>query len=97
MKFNKKCFNWSAWITLLITYVLPYQSSDGFATDFGYPFSFLTVHKTSINTSLFKTEHINLLPLTLNILIVYLVISFANEQLVKAKSNKDSHKTKDFK
>jgi len=41
MKFNKKFFNWSAWLTLFITYVVPYQSTDGFATYFGYPFSFL--------------------------------------------------------
>lgn len=94
MKFNKKFFNWSAWITLLITYVLPYQSTDGFATYFGYPFSFLTVYKTSINTSLFMTEHINLLSLALNILIVYFVISFANAQLVKVKSNRDMSKIK---
>jgi len=43
------------------------------------------------------TEHINLLPLALNILIVYFVINFANAQLVKVKSNKHMNKPKDLK
>jgi hypothetical protein len=97
MKFNKKFFNWSAWITLIIAYVLPYQSTDGFATNFGYPFAFLTVHKTSITTSLLMTETLNILLLALNILIVYFVISFANVQFIKVKSGRDRNKPKNYK
>jgi hypothetical protein len=94
MKFSKKLFNWSAWITLVITYILPYQSqsADGFATHFGYPFSFLTVYKTSINTSLFKTELIDILALAINIFIVYIVINFVNVLWGKVKSRKDINK-----
>lgn len=92
MNLNKKFLNWSAWLTLMITYVLPYhsQSTDGLSTYFGYPFSFLTVHSRSINTSLLMTETINLLSLTLDILILYSVINFANAQLVKARSKKNT-------
>lgn len=57
MNFNIKNFNRAAWITLLITYVLPYQWTDGFATKFGYPLPFLTVYKTSISNSLLKQTH----------------------------------------
>jgi len=88
MKFNKKFFNWSAWITLIISYVLPYQSTDGFAANFGYPFSFLTVYNTPINTSLLRSESLNLPAFAINILIIYFIISFVNAQLVKAKSKK---------
>jgi hypothetical protein len=89
MKFNKKFFNWSAWITLIISYVLPYQSTDGFAASFGYPFSFLTVYNTPINTSLLRSESLNLPAFAINILIIYFIISFVNAQLAKAKSKKD--------
>ncbi len=98
MVINKKFFNWSAWITLLITYVLPYQSTDRLSTDFGYPLPFLTVYKTSINSSapsLLMLNNINPLTLTINILIVYFVINSANALLVKMKSNRDMIKTKD--
>jgi hypothetical protein len=44
MKFSWKFFNWSAWIILVFTYTLPYQSADGFTTKYGYPFPFLTIY-----------------------------------------------------
>ena len=90
MKFNKKFLNCSAWITIGTAYILPYQSTDGFATHFGYPFAFLTIYKTSINISLLMTNLIYLLPLVLNILIIYFVISFANVQLVKVRSKRSN-------
>jgi len=83
VKFNKKLFNWSAWITVIIAYVFPYQSKDGIATNFGYPFSFLIVYKVPINRSL------NLPAFAFNILIIYSLITFATVLLVKHKSNGD--------
>jgi hypothetical protein len=97
MNFNKKFFNWSAWITLLITYVLPYQSTDGFVTKFGYPFPFLTVYKTSTGRSLLMSQNLNVFILAINILIVYFVISFVNAQLAKAKLNRAMNDTKTLK
>jgi hypothetical protein len=97
MNFNKKFFNWSAWITLLITYVLPYQSTDGFVTKLGYPFPFLTVYKTSAGRSLLMSQNLNVFILAINILIVYFVINFANAQLSKVKLNRDMNKTKNLK
>ena len=97
MKFNKKYLNWSAWITVLLAYVLPYRSTDGFATTFGYPFPFLTTHKTSINISLLMDESINPLYLALNILIIYLLINFTYGYLVKMKINKGMNNSKHYK
>ena len=99
MKFNKKLFNWSAWITIVITYVLPYQSqsSNGNSTYFGYPLSFLTIHNRPINTSLFMTESLDLLAFAIDVLVVYFVLNFANRYLSKVKSNKDMKKVKDSK
>lgn len=83
MKINTKFLNWSAWITLIIAYVFPYQSADGIATYFGYPFSIFTFYKTSLNRSL------NLPAFILNVLIIYFAINIANMLLIKHKSNKD--------
>ena len=94
---NKKVFNCAAWITLLITYIFPYNSTNASSTCFGYPFSFLTVYKTSINTSLFKTENIDLFPLAIDILLVFFVINFIMILLRKLKSTKYVNKVKDAK
>jgi hypothetical protein len=87
MKINKKVLNWSIWLTLLMTYVLPYQSQskDGFSTNFGYPFPFFTVYKTPIQTSLLMSRTISLMPLILNITIIYFAIKFADKLLIKKK------------
>ena len=91
MNINKKFLNWSAWITLLMTYILPFQSTDGLATKFGYPFSFLTVYKTSVGTSLLTSQNINVLVLALNIMIIYFVIYFASAQFIKLNSYKKTN------
>ena len=98
-KFNKKIFNWSAWITLIIAYVLPYQSqsADGHSSYFGYPLSFLTINDSPIHKTLFGTESLDPLTLIIDILIVYLVLLFFNVYLSKVKLNKYKNKTKDFK
>lgn len=92
MKFNKRFFNWSVWVTLLLTYILPYQSTDGFATKYGYPFSFFTVYNTKmIKISLLSSNSINALLLAIDILIVYFVIYAANELLNKRRSDRNKN------
>ncbi len=88
LKFNTKILNWAAWFTLLLTYVLPYQSTDGFATTFGYPFPFITMYNTSESTSLLKSSYLNVFPLAIDILIIYFVFNFAYRLLVKEKDLK---------
>lgn len=94
MKFNKKIFNAAAWITLIITYVLPYQSTNGIGTIFGYPFPFLTVYKT-INTSLLNSFYVNILTLAIDIFIVYFVIRFVSILFSKKRVSKNDRRTKD--
>jgi len=98
-KFNKKIFNWSAWITILIAYVLPYQSqsADGHSSYFGFPLSFLTIYNSPIYKSLFLTENLDIAALIIDILIVYFAIIFANAYLSKVKLKKEKNKTNDFK
>ena len=39
MKFYRKLFNWSAWLALVLTYVVPYQIDD-LAMKCGFPIRF---------------------------------------------------------
>lgn len=95
MKFNKKTFNAAAWITLIITYILPYQSTNGIGTKFGYPFPFLTVY-TTINISLLKSFYVNILTFTIDIFIVYFVISFTSILFSKKDLAKNNRRTEYF-
>ena len=43
MKFNRKLFNWSAWIVLVLTYIIPYQV-DVLAMKCGFPIRFWKIY-----------------------------------------------------
>lgn len=88
MKFNRKYFNVSAWITVIITLVLPYQSqsSDGFSTHFGYPLAFLTVYDNSVRKTLMTSTHTNILVFLIDIFIVYFIILFGMSLYNKFKN-----------
>lgn len=76
MKFYRKLFNWSAWLALVLTYVVPYQIDD-LAMKCGFPIRFWKIYiSTAPNSSLLNSSSLNLLGLVINILIIYLVISF---------------------
>jgi hypothetical protein len=97
MKFNKSFFNWSLWITLLSTYVLPYQSTDGFVAKYGYPFPFFTIHNTNrIGLTLLMSNTIDVVLLAIDIFIVYLVIYFIYAILIKRKSVHDKNDINNF-
>jgi hypothetical protein len=83
MKFDRRLFNWSAWVTLALTYVLPYQSTDGFATQYGYPFPFLTSYSNdTLRASLLASNGINVISLALDILIIYFTLFFVNKLFI---------------
>ena len=78
MKFNRKYFNVSAWITVIITFVLPYQSqsSDGF----------LTVYDNSVGKTLMTSTHTNILVFLIDIFIIYFIILFGMSLYNKFKN-----------
>jgi len=88
MKFNKSIFNLSAWVTLIISYILPYKITDGFSAKFGFPCPFLTIyiHSFSSSMSMLRTAHLNVFALILDIIIVYLIIFHGKSMLDKLKS-----------
>ena len=92
MKFNRRLFNWSVWISLVLTYVLPYQI-DGSAIKCGFPIRFWKIRINTIpNSSLLNSSSLDLLLLTINILIIYLIISFVYKLYIKIKSKNDKKK-----
>ena len=91
MKFDRKLFNWSAWIVLGLTYIVPYQI-DGLAMKCGFPLRFWKIYiNTTPNSSLLNSSSLNLIELLINILIAYLIISFIYKLYIKQK-NKDDKK-----
>ncbi|MBE3592140.1 MAG: hypothetical protein PWP18_684 [Thermoanaerobacter sp.] len=91
VKFNKGFFNWAAWLTLLLAYVLPYQSTDGFAIHYGYPFAFLTTYNDNLlkaKITLLTSTSFNMGIFAIDVVIIYFAIYFANELLIKWKSKK---------
>lgn len=74
-KLNLRRLNWSAWITLFLTYILPYRYTDGFETSFGYPIPFVSIYDIPIDRTPFMSMSVNALAIIFDVLIVYLVIS----------------------
>lgn len=71
-RINFKILNQAAWISLLLTFITPYElNSSGFKT-WGYPVKYFTTYKfpQDSSTLLFSTST-NLLGLISNILVIY--------------------------
>lgn len=85
MNLRLKILNWSVWIVIISTYILPYQTTDGFATRFGYPLTYLTVYKTDIHISLLMSNLLNPLTFVIDVLIVYLITNFLYNKFKKSK------------
>ncbi|HAT4246061.1 TPA: hypothetical protein I9059_001223 [Clostridium perfringens] len=89
-RINFKILNQAAWISLLLTFITPYElNSSGFKT-WGYPVKYFTTYEfpQDSNTLLFSTST-NLLGLILNILVIYILINtfiLLKERLKKYKS-----------
>lgn len=85
MNFNRKILNWSVIISLLIAYVTPGRSSDGFAFSYGYPFGFFTMYNTKISEgdTILDSNLFNVGGLILNVLIIYCIFYMLNKFVYK--------------
>lgn len=88
MRFNKKNLNYSAWIVILLTYILPSHNFGEFATDFGYPISYLTIYDTTLSKTLLSSFNVNISTLAMDILIIYLIILYGQKVILKTRINK---------
>ncbi len=89
-RINFKILNQAAWLSLVLTFIIPYElSPSGFKT-WGYPVKYFTIYEfPQDSTTLLFSTSTNLLGLISNILIIYIVINIfilLKERLKKYKS-----------
>ena len=91
--YNKRFFNWSILLSLLLAYVFPYKI-DGSFIKCGFPFRFWKIRMSMSvipNSSLFMSTSLDLFLLAINIVIIYLIISFTYKLYVKKKNKNDDY------
>lgn len=89
-KINFKILNQAAWLSLLLTFITPYElSSFGFKT-WGYPVKYFTTYEfPQDSTTLLSSTSTSILGLISNILIIYIVINIfilLKKRFIKDKS-----------
>ncbi|MGL5714011.1 MAG: hypothetical protein ACRCX2_13400 [Paraclostridium sp.] len=85
---NKKILNWSIIVSFLTVYILPGQSSDGFAFEYGYPFNFFTIYNTGINEgdTILNSTSFNIGGFAVNVFIIYCIFYILNKFINKKTS-----------
>lgn len=78
-KIDLKLLNLAAWITLLLAYVLPFKYVDGFETQIGIPFSFISIHDVALGSSPLNSMGVSIGHLGLNIIVIYFVLHWVNK------------------
>lgn len=86
-RINLRVLNLAAWLTVLLTFITPFELNSGGFKTWGLPFKYFTTYEfpQESNTLLFSTS-ISISGLFLNIVIIYLVIItllFLKEKFIK--------------
>ncbi|EHK2441518.1 hypothetical protein P3F01_01285 [Clostridium perfringens] len=89
-KINFKILNQAAWLSLVLTFITPYElSSSGFKT-WGYPIKYFTTYEfPQDSTTLLSSTSTSILGLISNILIIYIIINtfiLLKERFIKNKN-----------
>ena len=72
--FNWKILNAALWIEVLLTYLLPFQVTDDFQYQAGFPMSFITVYDTKIGVNPFMSMHLNPMGLLFDVIVIHLIL-----------------------
>ncbi len=89
-RINFKILNQVAWLSLVLTFITPYElDSSGFKT-WGYPVKYFTTYEfPQDSTTLLSSTSTSILGLISNILIIYIVINIfilLKKRFIKDKS-----------
>ena len=89
-RINFKILNQAAWLSLVLTFITPYElDSSGFKT-WGYPVKYFTAYEfPQDSTTLLSSTSTSILGLISNILIIYIVINIfilLKKRFIKDKS-----------
>ncbi|MGU8478848.1 hypothetical protein ACV3QH_16560 [Clostridium perfringens] len=89
-KINFKIFNQAAWISLLLTFITPYELDSSGFKNWGYPIKYFTTYEfPQDSTILLYSTSTSILGLISNILIIYIVINIfilLKKRFIKDKS-----------
>ncbi|MGL4454129.1 MAG: hypothetical protein ACRCTZ_23505 [Sarcina sp.] len=85
---NPKKFILASFLTFLITYIFPANSTNSYVSNYGFPVEFLSIPSNISWESLMQSMNLNLLGLTLNIAICYFLITLITNRLDKLKAKK---------
>lgn len=90
-KLDLKILNLAMWITLILAYMFPFKYVDGFETQMGFPFSFISIYDVALGSSPFNSMGVSIGHLMLNITLIYLVLYYVSK-LKRHRSDKQGIK-----
>ncbi|HAT4340693.1 hypothetical protein P5F04_07215 [Clostridium perfringens] len=89
-KINFKILNQAAWISLLLTFITPYELDSSGFKNWGYPIKYFTTYEfPQDSTTLLSSTSTSILGLISNILIIYIIINtfiLLKERFIKNKN-----------
>lgn len=89
-KINFKILNQAAWISLLLTFITPYELDSSGFKNLGYPIKYFTTYEfPQDSTTLLSSTSTSILGLISNILIIYIIINtfiLLKERFIKNKN-----------
>lgn len=86
---NWKIVNAALWIEIILSYILPFQTSDNFAYKVGIPFPFLTVYDSPIDVNPLSSMYLNPAILGLNAVVLYFLLTYAIKLYRKVKDKRN--------
>lgn len=87
-RMNWKIINAAFWIEMILSYLLPFQITDGTQYQVGFPVPFIFVDAGEFHTSPFMSMHVNPLGLLLNGGIMYMILICCNKIYQKIRRNR---------
>ncbi len=89
-KINFKILNQATWISLVLTFITPYELSSSGFKNWGYPIKYFTTYEfPQDSTILLSSTSTSILGLISNILIIYIIINtfiLLKERFIKNKN-----------
>lgn len=73
-KIHWKMVNAAFWIEMALSYFLPFEVTNHFQYQVGFPVAFLTVYDTKLGKNPFLSMHVNPLGLLLDVLVIYWIV-----------------------
>lgn len=78
-KLNLKLLNLATWITLILVYVLPFKYVDGFETQMGFLFLFISIYDVALGSSPLNSMGVSIGHRMLNITLIYLALYYVSK------------------